>query len=271
MIVAIAIVALLAVASGLLATQRAIAATGERPCPLTEHCYLTVELRDSDNNPIRDWNVHNNNAIEIGGHLATISDQDENDIVMTFHRNRTWIGANDVAEEGTWVWADDEPVTFFDWGNGEPNGFPVHPTREEDYVEIHRFGAGGTWNDLSNAPGNNDRPFTSVVEFEALVVPDPDTDGDGVLDTNDVCPGTVIPESIPTTGKLGVNRWALVDGDGNFDTTDPNGKGPRRSYTIDDTAGCSGEQIADALELGKGHYKFGLTINVMDEWVSQHQ
>jgi len=95
-----------------------------------------------------------------------------------------------------------------------------------------------------------------------------DTDGDGVFDDLDLCPSTVIPESVPTE-RLGVNRYALVDGDGVFDTTSPKGKGPRRSFTVEDTDGCSCEQIIDELGLGKGHEKFGCSISAMEEWVSQ--
>ena len=93
-----------------------------------------------------------------------------------------------------------------------------------------------------------------------------DTDNDGASDADDNCPNTVIPESLPTR-SLGVNRFALVDGDGDFDTTPPNGVGPRRSYTTADTAGCSCTQIIEALGLGDGHAKFGCSISAMDDWV----
>ena len=43
-------------------------------------------------------------------------------------------------------------------------------------------------------------------------------------DEVDLCPDTVIPESVPTN-NLGVNRWALVDEDLSFDTTAPPGGG----------------------------------------------
>ncbi len=46
---------------------------------------------------------------------------------------------------------------------------------------------------------------------------DVDNDGDGVLDAEDVCPNTVIPESVPTVA-LRPNRYALIDGDNIFDT-----------------------------------------------------
>lgn len=94
-----------------------------------------------------------------------------------------------------------------------------------------------------------------------------DIDGDGAGDACDVCAGTLIPEGVPTV-KLGVNRWALVDGDHNFDTTLPGGSGPKRSYTIEETRGCSCEQIIQELDLGEGHVKFGCSIGAMDSWVA---
>jgi len=95
-----------------------------------------------------------------------------------------------------------------------------------------------------------------------------DKDNDGVNDDADVCPGTTIPE---TLGRgLGVNRFALMDDDFDFDTTAPRGKGkgPGRSYTTEDTAGCSCTQIIDAQGLGNGHTKFGCSIGAMENWIS---
>ena len=97
-----------------------------------------------------------------------------------------------------------------------------------------------------------------------------DADGDGICGDVDLCADTEIPETVPTR-RLGTNRFALVDDDGVFDTTAPRGKGkakgPRRSYTIEDTAGCSCEQIIELLDKGKGHEKFGCSISVMDEFL----
>ena len=94
-----------------------------------------------------------------------------------------------------------------------------------------------------------------------------DEDEDGVWDGIDQCPGTVIPESVPTV-ELGVNRFALVDGDGVFDTTLPEGTGPLATFDVHDTAGCSCEQIIVAQGLGKGHEKFGCSLGEMEEWVA---
>ena len=92
-----------------------------------------------------------------------------------------------------------------------------------------------------------------------------DVDGDGVNDDADICPMTTIPE-MPAVG-LGTNRFALTDDDFEFDTSAPNGKGPGRSYSTEDTAGCSCSQIIEAKGLGKGQEKFGCSIGVMDNWV----
>ena len=101
---------------------------------------------------------------------------------------------------------------------------------------------------------------------------DADADGDGVLDYDDYCPGTVIPEGVPTVqlnpNHWALTHWALTDDGLEFDTlTKGKGKGSNRSYTIEDTAGCSCEQIIDAQGLGGGHAKHGCSISAMDDWI----
>jgi hypothetical protein len=99
-------------------------------------------------------------------------------------------------------------------------------------------------------------------------MPATDIDGDGVFDAHDACSDTVIPEGVPTK-RLGVNRWALHDSDGVFDTTLPKGggRGTALSFTIEETGGCSCEQIIDAFDLGKGHEKFGCSNSAMNDFV----
>lgn len=87
-----------------------------------------------------------------------------------------------------------------------------------------------------------------------------DTDGDGVDDPDDLCPGTV--DDTPTR-HLKPNRFAasisdggLVDGSGNL------------GFTFSQTGGCSGQQIIEAVGLGLGHEKFGLSTGAVDDWVA---
>jgi hypothetical protein len=93
-----------------------------------------------------------------------------------------------------------------------------------------------------------------------------DSDGDGVPDGEDRCDNTSVPEVPPSEG-LGMNRWALIDGDGAFDTRTPNDKEPKRAFTLQDTAGCSCAQIIEKLGLGDGHRKFGCSTGEMEEWI----
>lgn len=116
----------------------------------------------------------------------------------------------------------------------------------------------------SSATAGDDGTF-----FNATTLPSVDDDGDGVDDDDDRCPDTVIPESVPTV-RLGVNRFVLADrDDGSFATTSPNGKGPRKVFTVQATAGCSCEQIIAILGLGQGHTKFGCSISAMETWINR--
>ena len=117
---------------------------------------------------------------------------------------------------------------------------------------------------LRSGPG--DQLFEQALAW--LAPPPTDADGDGVLDGDDYCTDTVIPEEGVPTVQLNPNHWALTDGDSVFDTMiKGKGKGPNRSYIIKDTAGCSCEQIIEAQGLGGGHAKHGCSISVMDDWV----
>jgi hypothetical protein len=96
-----------------------------------------------------------------------------------------------------------------------------------------------------------------------------DSDGDGVTDPDDFCPDTAILEGVPTV-TLNPNHWALTDDEDvfEFDTViEGAGKGPDRSYTTADTAGCSCEQIIALQGLGDGHTQHGCSISAMDDWV----
>jgi len=93
-----------------------------------------------------------------------------------------------------------------------------------------------------------------------------DADGDGFGDACDACAvGTVIPEGAPTVTHL-PNHYALVDGDQVFDVI-TNGNAQKPTFTLEDTAGCSCEQIVDALGLGNGHLMHGCSLEVMQDWV----
>jgi hypothetical protein len=111
-----------------------------------------------------------------------------------------------------------------------------------------------------------------------------DDDSDGVENASDLCPGTVIPELVPTE-SLKHKRYALVDADDIFDTVSKSKKSNKSDkskkseksekskkgetiYTTLDTGGCSCEQIIDRTGAGYGHRKFGCSNSLIQEWIA---
>ncbi|HSG40067.1 MAG TPA: endonuclease/exonuclease/phosphatase family protein, partial [Thermoanaerobaculia bacterium] len=90
-----------------------------------------------------------------------------------------------------------------------------------------------------------------------------DSDADNVADDADRCLGTALPETAPTQG-LNPNHYVLADGDGTFDTLG----GVSGLFTIQQTAGCSCEQIIVQLGLGNGHRKNGCSKGALEDWIT---
>ncbi|RIV43014.1 PA14 domain-containing protein [Flagellimonas pelagia] len=115
------------------------------------------------------------------GYLATISIQDESDLLGSQAPGAGWIGASDAALEGDWYWVTGpEAGTLFwrgnaggtafayeFWNAGEPNN-----SGDEDYAHITAPGVGlpGSWNDLSNTgAGSGDyQPKGYLVEYGGM-------------------------------------------------------------------------------------------------------
>ncbi len=134
------------------------------------------------------------------------------------------------------------------------------------------FDADGAADDVDNCrvtanPGQEDVDGDGVGDScdNCPTTPNPlqlDADHDGVADEcGDRCAGTVSPEGVPTKG-LNPNHYALIDGDWTFDT--PAGSS---AITIQQTAGCSCEQIIVQMNLGNGHRKHGCSKGVMENWI----
>lgn len=69
------------------------------------------------------WLAAQQEAASLGGNLVTVNDAAENNwLKQTFGTTTEyWIGFTDQATEGSYVWISGEPVTYTDWGTGEPN------------------------------------------------------------------------------------------------------------------------------------------------------
>ena len=130
------------------------------------------------------WTDAEAKAVALGGHLATVNNQAEDQwiystfgYIMASEPDGLWIGLNDVALEGTFVWASGEPLVYTNWGvNTVGDDQPDNgPGNNEDYGLIWNVSEqSGTWNDTNdtNWPGTGNLPY-GVVE----VIPEPATVG----------------------------------------------------------------------------------------------
>ena len=93
------------------------------------------------------WTAGSSACNSYGYELVTINDSAENSWVDTtadsYSTQKWWMGLNDRASEGSFVWASGESVTYTNWHSGEPN----NGGGNEDCAQINRFHPSLTWND----------------------------------------------------------------------------------------------------------------------------
>jgi len=57
----------------------------------------------------------------LGAHLASIHSVQEKEFVQTKFPRNIWLGGNDRAKEGRWVWSDGTPWDYSAWDNQQPD------------------------------------------------------------------------------------------------------------------------------------------------------
>ncbi len=92
-----------------------------------------------------------------GGHLVTITSQEENDYVSSLIKNGEktyyWIGYTEENYEGTWEWINPEweSLNYTNWAEGQPSN---SHDGTENYAGILRvdtdYGSAEKWNDYTN-------------------------------------------------------------------------------------------------------------------------
>ena len=97
-----------------------------------------------------------------GWHLAAVRSQAEQDWLWSTYgpsgqgANQLWIGLNDRAQPGTFVWPSNEPVTFTAWAPNQPSNGSA-----EDSVAM-AGPAGGAWDDRAGTS-----IFNAIIEIPA--------------------------------------------------------------------------------------------------------
>ncbi len=111
------------------------------------------------------WNGSKQVAEDMGGHLAIISSEDENNYLVSLMAGKLmdyyYLGGTDAANEGEWKWVDGTSISYTNWRDGEPNN-----TGDEDALEI---GKNGEWNDYPIGSEENNRGF--IFEKDNAITP----------------------------------------------------------------------------------------------------
>jgi hypothetical protein len=121
------------------------------------------------NGTAQTWSQARTEAAAMGGYLATITSQGENNFIennvlagnLTQPGAAAFIGASDAAQEGVWQWVTGPetgttfwngeangtvvPGQYANWATGEPNNATNNPDGSEDYAVI---GSDGRWVDV---------------------------------------------------------------------------------------------------------------------------
>ena len=140
------------------------------------------------------WNDALADAEKRGGHIATITSEDEWHAI-----NRAlgsvpygyYLGGTDEKTEGVWEWITNEVWSFTKWAKGEPNNVFRKQYGDEDHLQTWTQTADGNrlWNDIYDE--KNPWSHGYILEFGYYSNPNSaDSDGDGYNDGKEVAANT---------------------------------------------------------------------------------
>ena len=113
------------------------------------------------------WELACQYCESLGGHLATITSQEENDYVFHIMKDAGFTGAyfglSDREQPDHWKWVTDEPTSYLNWNKAEPNGANEH------YGMFYFMYGNGTWNDGDFSLGKDGGGRTFICEWDSEI------------------------------------------------------------------------------------------------------
>lgn len=112
------------------------------------------------------WEAAENYCQSLGGHLATITTQEENDALYNYICSlgvgSAYIGLTDNVQEGVWMWVTGEVLEYTNWHSGEPN----NDYGGEKYAMFYDRYTDGTWNDGDFGVNTQGRATAFLCEWD---------------------------------------------------------------------------------------------------------
>lgn len=129
--------------------------------------YYKVYSIDTSATGAEAWAEAKAHCEELGGYLAVISSQEENDFLLDYllsvGETNAYFGFTDEAETGVWKWVDaPETSEYVNWATNEPN------SRSEHYAMFYYGGSyfvNGEWNNGSFGNGTLDDDKNYICEW----------------------------------------------------------------------------------------------------------
>lgn len=140
-------------------------------------------------------------AVQKGGHLATIKALAENTWISQafagYGATSFWIGINDIALEGTFVWSSGQPVTFTNWQPGQPDN-------SGGVDDAGTISPGNSWKWFDNNPAttNISWPLVELTQLPQV--------------------GWTLPVALSTANVPQYSAMADLDNNGSLDVVVPN-------------------------------------------------
>ncbi|XP_033992147.1 CD209 antigen-like protein C isoform X3 [Trematomus bernacchii] len=105
-------------------------------------CYLLSTEKAS-------WEQSRQNCRARGADLVIVDSNEEQTFMTSMIKEPTWIGLNDIDQEGTWKWVDGSLLTQKYWGQPPDNGNGDPKWGEEDCAcLVNNWNGENNWNDL---------------------------------------------------------------------------------------------------------------------------
>ena len=123
------------------------AAASESAAQPAEHTYQFFREDKS-------WTEAQQACRDKGGYLAVVTSEEELnriiDLALANGVEKVWLGCH--RENGQLVWENNETVTFYAWGPGEPSQYDAGDNVSEDYLLLWRLNGAWVYNDSRNDP-----------------------------------------------------------------------------------------------------------------------
>ncbi|XP_062868150.1 macrophage mannose receptor 1 [Trichomycterus rosablanca] len=166
-----------------------------------DHCYRF----ESEN--VKTFQEAETYCMSQSGHLASLHDQETVSFLTAHMLTASWIGLNDIAQEGQFQWTDGTPTNFLPWGVGQPDDY-----NNEDCVQIRGTEHWETGK-LNDSPCSSTLPFICQKAKGIGPPPIPPTSGPG---WNEKC-GSWTPDPFNDYcyyfNSLNYRKWAEARAD----------------------------------------------------------